>query len=249
MNNVIRNLTLGIYAVLGVCLIFVTVQVSDVLSEASRQGLPLITKTENILDTTNQTITTANKTLATVNAPCVGFHGSVTCGTLAQIDQTAKNFGIVAAQSALQVKQSGTLITAASQSITEVGSHVQIVADNLSQTAKAATGAVNQATTDLQTANATIAAAQPLLGHLDDVTVSANKSVLDFNALLQDPNLPLVLKSSAGITSSMDQILARGYLVEAKATQCYLYPTWKCKLSGLVVPTFQIAGPLIQAFK
>ena len=184
----------------------------------------------------------ANGTLAKVNAPCTGFHGSTTCGTLAQVDQSAKNFGIVAGQTTEQVKQSGLLIEAATQNMNTVGYHVSQVADSLDQTAKATTAAVNQA-------NTAIASSQPLIAHLNDAAVSANKSVLDFNALLEGPDLPMILKNSAGITTSLDSMMARGNQVETKATQCYLYPTFKCRVGSLVVPAFQIAGPLIQAFK
>ena len=191
----------------------------------------------------------ANGTLAKVNAPCTGFHGSTTCGTLAQVDQSAKNFGIVAGQTTEQVKQSGLLIEAATQNMNTVGYHVSQVADSIDQTAKATTVAVNQATMDLATANTAIASSQPLIAHLNDAAVSANKSVLDFNALLEGPDLPMILTSSAGITTSLDSMLVRGNQVETKATQCYLYPTFKCRVGSLVVPAFQIAGPLIQAFK
>ena len=99
MDRFIRNATLSIYAVLGVCLIFVTVQVSDVLSEASRQGLPLITKTENILDTTNQTITVVISATATsaitwdtgvfdlVMTSSTGVATSILAGTFAVFDE------------------------------------------------------------------------------------------------------------------------------------------------------------------
>lgn len=58
-----------------------------------------------------------------------------------------------------------------------------------------------------------------------------------------------IMGQGEGISTSLNSILARGYLVEEKATQCYLYPTFKCTVHGLLVPAVQIGGAAYTAFK
>ena len=59
----------------------------------------------------------ATSTMAALNAPCVDFHGDYICGPIPQLSQTEKNIGILAAQSAKQVKQSSRLVDAAADSV------------------------------------------------------------------------------------------------------------------------------------
>ena len=141
------------------------------------------------------TLTRLNATLDAVNAPCTGFHGSVTCGPLAQLSQTEKNVGIVAGQSALQVKQSGVLIDAAAKSITQVSEHVNLAADS-------ATSALATVSVDLTMLQPTIKATTPLL-------LNAGDAVQDIDAFIKD-NSPLVhtnLVNVAGMTNSGNLML------------------------------------------
>ena len=55
-----------------------------------------------------------------LNAPCTDFHGDYECGPIKQASQTEKNIGILAAQGALQTKQSGQLITGCSSTSTNI---------------------------------------------------------------------------------------------------------------------------------
>ena len=130
---------------------------------ALRQSMPDLRGVE-------KTVEKASSTLDAINAPCVGFHGSVTCGPIAQLSQTAKNVGIVAGLSAQQVKQSGVLIDSAAKSVTEVSAHVNRTADALTQTAQGATDTLAEG-------KRTIAAAQPVLG-------AFKQDADDINALL-----------------------------------------------------------------
>jgi hypothetical protein len=212
----------------------------------------------------SRTLDGVNKTLAEINAPCSSFHGSASCGTIAQISQTAKNIGILAGQGALQVKQSGDLIQATTRNLDQTGAavrglvqHASIAVDSVSGTAQAASGALTTASQGVQrVAEAAIpleSNTAALVGHLDVETAPlvthADLVIQHMDGLAENPAIPTILTNFAGITGSTNDLLARGYLVEKKATQCYLYPTMRCRIDSLIVPTFQVAGPLIQAFK
>ncbi|HUX43540.1 MAG TPA: hypothetical protein VMV57_02200 [Terracidiphilus sp.] len=149
-----------------------------------------------------------NATLDAINAPCIGFHGSVTCGPLAQLSQTEKNIGIVAAQSALQVRQTGELITASAQTVKDVSAH-------LSRTADAATGTLNAASDTLGAGKATILALQPVIGHSD-------AAVQHLDALIQSKDLADAIHHANGMTGSGDVILANAAQVSTKAKEDYM---------------------------
>ena len=190
--------TIGVLAICG-CACFCLWRVS-VAADAVR------------LPNVQPTLDRANATLDAINAPCTGFHGSVTCGPLAQLSQTAKNVGIVAGQSALQVKQSGKLIDAAATAVQEVSQHA-------SRTADAATGTLTAATETLGEGKRTIAAAQPLL---EAYTRTGN----DLDAMIQEnsPSVRRVLVNAADMTASGNGILYDAKLMADKTREDYLRP-------------------------
>ena len=157
-----------------------------------------------------KTVEKLNQALDAINAPCVGFHGSVTCGPIAQLSQTAKNVGIVAGQSALQVKQSGVLIDAAAKSITEVTAHVNRTADALTQTAQGATDTLAEG-------KRTIAAAQPVLAAL-------TRDGDDLHELLKSHAIDQTLTNVASMTDSGAGIMANGKTVSDKITYDFTHP-------------------------
>ena len=157
-----------------------------------------------------QSAAAINSPLGAINAPCVGFHGSVTCGPIAQLSQTAKNVGIVAGQSALQVKQSGVLIDAAAKSVTEVSAHVNRTADALTQTAQGATDTLAEG-------RRTIAAAQPVLA-------AFTRDGDDLHELLKSHAIDQTLTSVASMTESGAGILANGKTVSDKITYDFTHP-------------------------
>lgn len=167
-------------------------------------------------------------TLDAVNAPCKGYHGSVTCGPIAQLSQTEKNIGILAAQSALQVKQSSTLVNAAATSITGVADQAKI-------TLAAASGTAQEATTALGTMNQTIAQAQPLLGASTTLLTRTDLSLNDpttgtlprFNALF--PKFSLLADNADGVVGHVNGIAEDAQKVADKETADFLKPVpwWK----------------------
>jgi len=161
-------------------------------------------------------ITTA---LTTVNAPCKDNGHQVTCGTLAQVAQTTKNIGIVAAQSAEQVKQSGKLITAAATTITAAGTHANNAMDAISGTA----GTASQSLTTLSahinpaidTANATIGDAGAAIRKLQPVEDDAARMVKDFDARVTSQDVDRALK---GVADTSEQAALTTVQVTAIAT-------------------------------
>lgn len=176
------------------------------------------------------TLAKVNATLDVINAPCVGFHGSVTCGALAQLSQTEKNVGIVAGQSALQVKQSGVLIDAAATSVKAVSEHVNMAAD-------AATGTLAQAQVDLTSLNTTIKGVAPVLLRADD-------AIGDVDAFIKD-NSPIVHQLAVnvdGMTDSANKMLVTGNQVEQKLANCTLHPTFPCVFKADAMFAAQMFG-------
>ena len=202
----------AVFTFLGVFAIVLLFQVSGFIKNASQDEHTIAVQANKdeqaIAAKAMMLLDKAGATFDKINAPCTGFHGSATCGTLAQIDQTAKNFGIVAGQTTEQVKQSGLLIEVATQNMNTVGYHVSEVADSLNQTAKATTVAVNQATMDFATANSVIASAQPVLAKAatleDAFTVTAN----DFDKLSKSESIAEFMtglsKSSTDVATILD---------------------------------------------
>ena len=160
------------------------------------------------------TLDAANSTLAVINAPCTGFHGSVTCGPLAQLSQAEKNVGILAGQSALQVRQTGTLVTAVAQNLDTVGESVKETAGHLDKTLDAGTDLTVQATATLKTVNDK---AGPLLA-------AYTQSGVDLDALLKSHALTDTLDNAAGTSRNVQDITADFARVTDKASADYLAP-------------------------
>lgn len=139
-------------------------------------------------------------TLDAVNAPCKGFHGSETCGVLAQAAQTEKNVGILAGQGAEQVKQSAVLvqttakaINGASNDVHQLSARLSGTADALTGTANASTGTLQTASTALGNANESIAALQPLISGLQ-------RDSDDLDSLIRRPTIGQTIDNTATIS-------------------------------------------------
>jgi len=97
------------------------------------------------------TVDAVNVALATVNAPCKDNGHQVMCGTLAQVGQTTKNTGILAAQGAESAMQSRVLIAGAVKNLDKIGDSVTGEVSALQDTTKALTTTAQTASTSLQT--------------------------------------------------------------------------------------------------
>jgi hypothetical protein len=194
-------------------------------------------------------VTKANTTLDAINRPCgEKINGSLQpCGMLASVNKSVTYLGDLTVTTQRQVDQSQALVTHSTALIDGMSGDIHTAVASLQTTSMALSGTANQATVDLQTANATIAGAQPLLSHLDEVSVSANGSVLKFNALLDNPAIPSLLTSSESITASGAHIMQTTDAVETKLTQCTLHPTFACNVRRYTLLGAQAGGYLLQA--
>ncbi len=175
-------------------------------------------------------------TLDAINAPCVGFHGSETCGPLAQLSQTEKNIGIVAGLAALQVKQSATLVNSASVAVTSATQDVHTMA-------QAGTETLNTATETLGEGKRTIAAAQPLLSSLTRATDASTLSIQHFDVLLTSKDLATAMRNSASMTASGAEIMVDAKRVADDATRKYFRPTpWYRKAFPFLTTGAKIAS-------
>jgi hypothetical protein len=134
-------------------------------------------------------------TLDRIKAPC----SPGPCGTLASIDKAVIKFNDIAVDVHTQVRQSGTLIAASSASLTAASSDLHTVAAGLS-------GLSAQATVDLQTANESFKALQPVIGQFQGLA-------RDADAVVSDPALRDGIDSTAetaanvaGVTSDLQKV-------------------------------------------
>jgi hypothetical protein len=162
------------------------------------------------------TVATLNGTLAALNAPCTGFHGSVTCGPIAQLSQTEKNVGIMAGQGALQIKQSAVLVQSAARAVQSASADIHNTSLALAGTANAATGALKQGQTDLSTMNDSLAATKPLIE-------ASTLTVQHYDAL--SPFLKDIAANGQSMTFHFNAIAGDGQKIADKETTDFLKPT------------------------
>ena len=146
-----------------------------------------------------------NKTVTAVNAPCADNGHQVVCGPVAQLSQTEKNIGILAAQGAEQTKQSGQFIIGAVTNMNSVTAHITKLVDSLTDTSKdlggtarAFAGTADAARDDLKAAQPAIAQAKPLMDASTTTVQNTNKFVMTIT-----PDLARFMKSSA---DGMDKV-------------------------------------------
>lgn len=146
-----------------------------------------------------QSLTYLSATLNAVNAPCIGFHGSVTCGPLAQLSQTEKNVGILAAQAALQVKNSAQISDSAAEAVKGASADIHQIAQNGSQTLQAATGT-------LQAIQADAVSAQPILAAAQGTVMKLGTAADSLNALLKSEAINRTIKNVADLTGNLNGV-------------------------------------------
>ncbi len=165
-----------------------------------------------------------NTALDTINAPCVGDQPCR--GTLGSINKAIVKIGDMAVTSQRQVAQTGALVTATAKTMAQAGESITEVSGKLSGAADAATGMLTQAQTDLQTANGTIQAFQPLISHSD-------AAVQDLDARITA--LAPIETSLTNVTAHLSQITFDGQQVSDDLTEQYFTPKplWKKALGYL----------------
>jgi methyl-accepting chemotaxis protein len=196
-----------------------------------------VQKMDTILTSIQPIVALVNQTLVNVNRPCHGPFGPDACGTLAQINKVAIAAADVANASAKQVEQSGTLITATTKNIDTIGSHLSGTADTASTSLQDITKHI---TPVLDSTNAAVQGLAP-------IEVSANKTVADLDAEIQNPDLQRILANVADMTLTGTHMMKTTDAVETKLTQCTLRPTISCTLKSDVLFGAQVGGYILGA--
>ena len=215
MSKPLQSVLAFFLLILAGCAIFVSWRVARTLQSFDDAAV-VISNTVSSIDVgdVGGTVDRLNATLDAINAPCTGFHGSSTCGVLAQAAQTEKNIGIVAGQAALQVRQTGTLIQASTANLDKAGKSVTDLTTHLTRTADAATDLTQELTTTIRTVNDRTG---PLL---DAYTQSGN----DLDALLKDHAVHETLDNVNDLTQNMAGVTLDLRKASDKATADYLRP-------------------------
>jgi hypothetical protein len=225
--------TLAIVAAFFCWGIYATVGVERELAEESKSAIAVIgehaaTALDQVTYSADQVAGKVGGVVDAIKAPCAGFHGSVTCGPLAQLSQTEKNIGIVAGQSALQVKQSGKLIDASAASIQDVAGHLNKTADGV--------------TTLLAQMNDAQTGLTPTLGAYRDAGVSLN-DLLKRKAIAETiDNVDRLSAAAAGTVENL-----QGITKDAKIeTDAMVAPkTKKQKVMEFAPPAFKLGITLM----
>jgi len=164
-------------------------------------------------------------TLDQIDAPCTGFHGSETCGPIAQLSQTEKNIGIMAGQSAAQVRQTGALISGATAALTSASADLHTVAMGL-------TTLTGEASADLREGKQSLEALPPVLSQFRGF-------VKDADVVVTDPAIPRTLQHVEGMTVSGDSIMQDGKRVSDHVEEAIDHPrpmtAWQKIMAGLEI--------------
>ena len=132
-----------------------------------------------------------------------------------------------------QARDVRTLLAAGGRTLDALTEDAQTIKAQTATVGSAATGALQEATTDLQTANGSIQAFQPLLSHSDAILEHMDERITSFAPL--ETNL-------TNVTAHMSQITFDGQQVSDDATRKYFEPMpWYKKALSPAVTAFKIA--------
>jgi hypothetical protein len=163
-----------------------------------------------------QVIQKLDGTLDKINAPCTGFHGVATCGTLAQIDQSVKNIGAMAAQSQQQVRQSAAVIVAIQASLVGISQDVHTEIAALTKTTDAATSLLKEGTKAVGVLNDPDTGFKPLLvrstalvAHTDDAVTLTTPQINRAVKAMADTGeqAVIVTTNTAKVTTHFEKII------------------------------------------
>jgi hypothetical protein len=157
-------------------------------------------------------------------------------GTLYQANKAIVKVGDAIVTTQLQERAIAPHTIAAVDGLKFAAAKLGNSADSLSKTADAATGLTVALTTDAQTANQTIAAAQPVLGQM-------GQDAADLDALLKDRAVTDTLTNVQFVTQNLGGITADFGRVTKKAADDYTTPRtpWKSLLIK-AGDTYDLAG-------
>lgn len=154
-----------------------------------------------------------NAALDTVNRPCKG----VSCGTLANIDKLVMKVGDIAVDTQMQVRQTGTLISAASQSLTSTSATLNAQLEHIGPLLDSAKAAADALPVTLQHVNGAVDGVTPVLASIDGATG-------DFRRFITAPALSSTIANVDSMTVSWSATSDDLRRVADKTTTDYLKP-------------------------
>lgn len=201
---------------LSACAVFVSWRLARMLQSVDNAAVSIGSSVSgaDLAATTSR----MNATLDLINRPCASVDSTghlLPDGPICEIDQMIHDVRKITTASGEQVKQTGKLIEATTQTMSEAGQAVKDTAGHLNKAADATTLLTVQATTDLQTLNPSFAALAPGVAAFDDATAS-------LNTLLKDEAIKKTVDNLAAMTTSGDVILANAAQVSTKAKEDYM---------------------------
>jgi hypothetical protein len=198
--------------------------------------------TTNTLKTTTTTIQTLNSTLETINRPCGAKDSNglaLAPGTLCDVNKAVEKISDVTVATQQQVQLTGKLVNSASTTMQSVATDFHSEMEVAENTTKSVGDLADQGTTDLKTADTTLAAIQPPLN-------SFNTLELHLDALFQNPAILTTMTNVATMTTTGTHMLTTLDLVENKITKCTLYPNFWCVFKSDALFGAQITGYILR---
>ena len=173
----------------------------------------------------NGTLDVASATFASVNRPCAPGP----CGTLAETNKAIVKVGDAIVTTQLQERAIAPATIAAVNSLATVAPHVNPLLDM-------GTDTLQQARTDLVTADGTIAAAQPVLVNLaateSDLDAAVNENRKEVSATLANVNL--LAANTAGVMADVKVETDQMVKPKTKAQRIFSYAPVTLKLAAEV---------------
>lgn len=242
-ERILRSLAIGTVPFVGLFVCWFLLQAGFAVSSASRQSISALGQ--------------LNTALTTINRSC-GSPGHIQpCGTLAEIDKLATHTSDLIVQSQVAVHHADVVSQTESQMLPKWNQQITATLGNVNQTAFDASRTLNVTSDSLQTLTASSRGvmdhASAFVADLDSETKpvisQANVFLANANTLATNPNIPTIMARTADILTTGNHMLFTLDKVEDKETHCILYPGFKCVVTGLIVPSVQIGGAAVAAFR
>lgn len=165
------------------------------------------------------TVKRTNATLDILNAPCKGDSDS--CGTVASVGKLVKKIGDIAVTTQLQVKQSSTIINAASQSLASTSGHLNAAIDTLKDQLKHVGPLLDSAKTATDSISPAV---QHFTVSADEILANSNGAVTDFRGFLTNPHLTHTFENVDDMTGSGAGVMWDARALSDKYTDEQLKP-------------------------
>lgn len=139
-------------------------------------------------------------------APCSGKDGKSHCGTLAQVDQTVKNLGAMAAQSQQQVRQTADVIKALQASLVAIQTDVHTEIGSLTKATDATTALLKAGTGILGILNDPKTGLKPILAATQSTVADTDTAVKGVDTAVKTVS-PQVVRATKSVADNGEQVL------------------------------------------